>query len=186
LGTLSSFASKYSPVEFEIGTMFLSRSTNREIAIARPSTKFAKIISVEQEQPWIERWKSHHCHYTRVRAHAILLSNPQYDISSIVDIFGVERDSVSSWIDRFSEGGSDALEDSDHPGAPPILNDAEQQTLRRLLRKYPNQPGKVLKELKEKTGKEIKRPTLRVACCKCLNIVRTSNPRITFREGRTR
>jgi len=166
--------------------MFLSRSTNREIPIARPSTKFAKIISVEQKQPWIERWKSHHCHYTRVRAHAILLSNPQYDISSIVDIFGVERDSVSSWIDRFSEGGSDALEDSDHPGAPPILNDAEQQTLRRLLRKYPNQPGKVLKELKEKTGKEIKRPTLRVACCKCLNIVRTSNPRITFREGRTR
>ncbi len=129
--------------------------------MARPSTKFAKIISVEQEQQLIELWKSHHCHYTRVRAHAILLSNQQYDISSIVDIFGVERDSVSSWIDRFSEGGPDALEDSDHPGAPPILNDAEQQTLRRLLRKYPNRPGKVLKELKKNTGKEIKRPTLR-------------------------
>jgi len=120
--------------------------------MARPSTKFAKIISVEQEQQLTELWKSHHCHYTRVRAHAILLSSQQYDISSIVDIFGVERDSVSSWIDRFSEGGPDAFEDSDHPGAPPILNEAEQQTLRRLLRKYPNRPGKVLKELKKKTG----------------------------------
>ncbi len=129
--------------------------------MARPSMKFAKITSVQQEQQLTEMWKTHHCHYTRVRAHAILLSNQQYEISAIVDIFGVDRDSVSSWIDRFSEGGPEALEDSEHPGAPPILSDAEQQTLRRLLRKYPNRPAKVLKELKEKTGKDIKRPTLR-------------------------
>lgn len=129
--------------------------------MARPSIKFATITTVEQKQQLTEMWKSHHCHYTRVRAHAILLSDQQYDISSIVDIFGVDRDSVSSWIDRFSEGGIDALEDSDHPGAPLLLNDAEQQTLRRLFRKYPNRPAKILKELKKRTGKEMKRPTLR-------------------------
>lgn len=129
--------------------------------MARPSVKFACIESQEQRQQLIDMWKTHRCHYTRVRAHAILLSDQQYVISSIVDIFGVDRDSVSSWIDRYAAGGAEALEDADHPGAPPILDDAEQQTLRRLFRKYPNRPGKILKELKEKTGKEISKWTLR-------------------------
>lgn len=129
--------------------------------MARPSTKFASISSDEQRQQLTEMWKTHHCHYTRVRAHAILLSGQQYEITSIVDIFGVDRDSVSSWIDRFVDGGVDALEDSEHPGAPPLLNEAEQQTLRRLFRKYSSRPAKVIKEFKKNTGKDLKRCTLR-------------------------
>jgi len=128
--------------------------------MARPSTKFADVKSDKQRRELTEMWKSHHCHYTRVRAHAILLSGQGYEISRIVDIFGVDRDSVSSWIDRFNQGGASSLEDDDHPGAPPMLDDAEQEVLKRLFKKYPNRSAKILKELENETGKKMSKWSL--------------------------
>jgi transposase len=129
--------------------------------MARPSTKFANISSDKQRQQLTQIWKTHHCHYTRIRAHAVLLSGQGYEISALVNIFGVDRDSVSSWIDRFEDAGPEALEDSDHPGAPPMLDEEEQRLLRSLFAKYPNRPAKVLAELKEQTGKDMSKWTLR-------------------------
>lgn len=127
----------------------------------RPASKFAIVESDKQREQLIEMWKTHHCHYTRMRAHAVLLSSQGYTVGSLVDIFGVNRDSVSSWIDRYSNGGIEALKDPDRPGAPPILDENEQQLLRELFRKHPNRPTKVLADLKEATGKEISKWTLR-------------------------
>jgi len=128
--------------------------------MARPSTKFANVRSSKQRDELTEMWKSHHCHYTRVRAHAILLSGQGYEISRIVDIFGVDRDSVSSWIDRFNGGGAHSLEDDDHPGPPPMLDDEEQEVLKRLFKKYPNQSAKILAELERETGKKMSKWSL--------------------------
>ncbi len=129
--------------------------------MARPSTKFAEVKSDEQRNQLKDMWKSHHCHYTRMRAHAVLLSGQGYEISEIVDIFGVDRDSVSSWIDRFHEGGAKSLVDDVHPGAPRMLDDQEHEILRRLFRKYPNRPSKVLAELEKATGKKMTKWSLR-------------------------
>lgn len=128
--------------------------------MARPSTKFADVRSDKQRDELTEMWKSHHCHYTRVRAHAILLSGQGYEISRIVDIFGVDRNSVSSWIDRFNQGGASSLEDDDHPGAPPMLDATEQEVLKRLFKKHPNQPAKILAELERETGKKMSKWSL--------------------------
>jgi len=129
--------------------------------VARPATKFANVTSDKQRQPLTDMWKMHHCHYTRIRAHAVLLSGQGYAISSLVDIFGVGRDSVTSWVDRFADGGTQALQDEDRPGAPPILDQQEQELLRRLFKKYPNRPAEILAKLKEQTGKEISKWTPR-------------------------
>lgn len=129
--------------------------------MARPSTKFADVISEEQRKELTDMWKSHHCHYTRVRAHAVLLSGQGYEISQIVDIFGVDRDSVSSWIDRFNQSGANSLEDKDHPGAPPMLDEKEQEVLKQLFNKYPNRPSKILTELETQTGKKMSKWSLR-------------------------
>jgi transposase len=129
--------------------------------MARPSIKFASIKSSKQRQQLVDIWKTHSCHYTRMRAHAILLSDQGYEVSALVDIFGVDRDSISSWIDRFETGGPDAIQDSDRPGAPPALDKDEQEILRKLFALHPNRPAKVLTELKQKTGKEISTSTLR-------------------------
>jgi len=129
--------------------------------MARPSTKFADVKTETQRKELTDMWKTHHCHYTRVRAHAVLLSGQGYTISQLVDIFGVERDSVSSWIDRFHEGGAKALEDDDHPGAPRMLDDKEQELLKQLFKKHPTRPGKILIELEKETGKQMSKWSLR-------------------------
>lgn len=129
--------------------------------MARPATKFARVKNAEQRQLLVQMWKTHDCHYTRMRAHAIILSDQGYSVSELVDIFGVDRDSVASWIDRFETGGVDALPDADRPGAPPALDEDEQEILRTLFAQYPHLPSKVLAELKQRTGKEISESTLR-------------------------
>ena len=73
--------------------------------MARPATKFAN-RSKKQAQELNDLYKTHACHYTRMRAHAILLSGRGYQVKQIVDILSVSRDSVESWIDPVGRGCS--------------------------------------------------------------------------------
>lgn len=43
-------------------------------------------------------------------------------MSALSAIFGVDRDYVSSWIDRFDKGKIEALEVADGSGGPPSLD----------------------------------------------------------------
>jgi len=96
-----------------------------------------------------------------MRAHAIILSDARYEIEQIVEIFGVNRDSVRDWVKRFHQRGVDALLDDDRPGGPRKLNEDEEEILRDLLRKHPSRPAKVIAQLRSRTGKSIGRDTLR-------------------------
>jgi transposase len=129
--------------------------------MARPASVFATIRDEQQRDELIRMWKEHPNHYTRMRGHAILLSDQGYSISSLVDIFGVDRDTVHAWIRRFEQGGAQALPDADRPGGPRMLEESEQQTLKELLQQYPSRPAKVISELEARTGKKISRTTLR-------------------------
>ncbi|MBB3205199.1 transposase, partial [Rhodopirellula rubra] len=102
--------------------------------MARPAVLFAEINSEQQRDRLIELWKQHPNHYTRMRGHAIILSDAGYKVSQLVDIFGVDRDTAASWISRFNEGGVDALFDDDRPGGPRKLVEQEQRILEDLLR----------------------------------------------------
>lgn len=129
--------------------------------MARPASKFAVIENEKSRDELVTLWKTHPHHYTRVRAHAILLSSQQYTVKEITEIFGVDRDSVASWIERFDAGGATALEDDDRPGGPPGLNEEEQAKLRDLFNKFPNHPARVQSELEKLTGKSVCRETIR-------------------------
>lgn len=129
--------------------------------MGRHARKFATIQGARQREKLVELWKTDARHYTRMRAHAILLSDQGREIGELVEIFSVDRNSVSRWIERFDEGGVEALHDADRPGGPPLLEEEEQQILYELLQEYPNRPAKVLSELQQRTGKEISDSTLR-------------------------
>lgn len=60
---------------------------------------------------------------TRARAHAVILSNKGFTIDSIANIFDVDRDSVSSWLNRWQTCGIEGLSDLPKDGRPPILFD---------------------------------------------------------------
>ena len=129
--------------------------------MARPASKYAVIQDSKSRDELVALWKTHPCHYTRVRAHSILLSGQEYTVNQITEIFGVDRDSVASWIDRFNSGGAAALEDDDRPGGPPGLDDEEQAKLRGLFKRFPNRPSHVRSELQKLTGKLVCRETIR-------------------------
>ena len=55
------------------------------------------------------------------RALAILLSHKKYTITQIADIIEIDRDSVSSWFNKWETNGIEGLSDLQKSGPPPIL-----------------------------------------------------------------
>lgn len=129
--------------------------------MARPSTIYARIKDNKQRESLIQLWKTHPNHYTRMRGHAIILSDSQYEIGELTEIFNVDRDTIRAWITRFESGGVDALLDDEKAGGPRMLDPNEEEILKDLLRQYPFRPGTVIARLKARTGKVISRDTLR-------------------------
>lgn len=97
----------------------------------------------------------------RHRAHAIILSHERKTVNEIAEIFGVDRDTVTNWLNRWTKDGLDGLADKPRSGATPTLDESERQTALEFLEKYPNQSKRVLEELKKKTGKTISLSTLK-------------------------
>jgi len=139
----------------------LPNANSGDDPMARPASKFAVIQNDKSRDELVTLWKTHPLHYTRVRAHAILLSGQEYTVKQITEIFGVDRDSVASWIDRFNTAGAASLEDDDRPGASPGLDEEEQAKLRDLFKRFPNRPSHVRSELEKVTGKSVCRETIR-------------------------
>lgn len=66
-------------------------------------------------------------HRERVRAHAILLSNKMYDVTSLCDIFEVERAAIYRWMKNWKEQGIDGLKERPGRGRKPILNETDKK-----------------------------------------------------------
>ena len=63
----------------------------------------------------------------RDRAHALILSSQGKKIKELALIFDVDRDTISSWFNRWEAGGFDGLVDAPHPGRPPKLKSEEKK-----------------------------------------------------------
>jgi len=87
----------------------------------------------------------------RERAHALLLSARGYTREQLADIFDVDNDTISGWIDRWHERGLDALADAPKSGRPSKLDAPAQQQVRDALeRPAPHLKARVLPDLKKK------------------------------------
>lgn len=84
----------------------------------------------------------------RQRAHAILLSSKRYRIDEIADIFEVDRDTVSRWLDNWNQRGTEplateplgnVLADEPRSGRPRTLTDDEQQQACAIVLEEPRQ-----------------------------------------------
>ncbi len=90
-------------------------------------------------------------HRERVRAHAILLSARGFDLETLALVFGVDRDTASAWLDRFEQGGVQALRDADKSGRPSKITPQAQEVLRQALQSpVANFKPLVLKRLQKK------------------------------------
>jgi len=64
----------------------------------------------------------------RDRAHALLLSSQGKKIKELALTFNVDRDTISSWFDRWESRSFAGLEDAPHPGRPPKLDESEKKS----------------------------------------------------------
>jgi len=95
------------------------------------------------------------------RIHAIELSSQGYTIEEISEIYEVDRDTVSKWIDKWETDGIEGLLDRPKQNRKPKLNEEEREILREILEKNPGSAKEVAIEVKKRTGKEVSVWTIR-------------------------
>ena len=107
----------------------------------RKPTKYIKTLTEEAQEELRRIHKTHAVSRQRMRAHVILLSFRRYSIAQIADLYEVDRDRVSQWLDWWEDSHFEGLDDDPRSGRPPKLPPEEQaqavaQTLQepRLLR----------------------------------------------------
>ena len=128
--------------------------------VGRPS-RFVVSLS-DEDREVLEHLREHgDTSRVRHRAHAILLSETGKSVNELAAIFGVRRNTISAWLDRWNADGLTGLGDADRSGAPPKLSEAETQQLIDLLKENPHSPRDVLAEFLKATGKTLSRSTLR-------------------------
>lgn len=124
-------------------------------------TKFVNPLTDEQREQLKEIMKSQAPQRKRMRAHAILLSDRGYSIDQIADIYQVDRDRVSTWLDRWDSDYFDGLDDGPRSGRPPQLTEEEKKQAVELALKEPRSLRRGLQAIAEKLSKTISRDTLK-------------------------
>ncbi|MDZ4149561.1 helix-turn-helix domain-containing protein [Methylicorpusculum sp.] len=79
---------------------------------------FVKNLSVEEYLTLKNMQWYHPSHIARMRAHAVLLSNVGFRLKDLSDIFGVCRQTTSTWLTAWEKRGIAALLDKPRSGRP--------------------------------------------------------------------
>lgn len=124
-------------------------------------TKFVKPLTDEQRTQLKEVMKSQAPQRRRMRAHAILLSDRRYAIDQIADIYQVDRDRVSEWLDWWEEYQFEGLDDDPRSGRPLTLTAQEQEEALKLTRAEPRSLRQGLSQIATQLGKTLSRDTLK-------------------------
>lgn len=115
--------------------------------------KFVKTISEPEKITLTEAMRNIADYRTRMRAHAILLSAEGFSIKEICKIYGVDRDTVSLWYDKWEASGIVGIFDSQRTGRPKMLTQEEATMVLENIKNNPRNLKAVATEIKKATGK---------------------------------
>ena len=124
-------------------------------------TKFVKPLTTEQREALQAIMKSTAPQRKRMRAHAVLLSARRYSLDQIADIYQVDRDRVSQWLEWWEAEHMEGLDDDPRSGRPPKLTDAERQAALNITLQEPRSIKTGLKRIADEVGKLLSAETLR-------------------------
>lgn len=99
----------------------------------------------------------------RQRALAVLLSAQGLCIARLVAVLGVDRDTVSVWLDAWEARGLRGLYDAPRAGRPPLLAEADRQWLGEQLRAQPRPLRQLRERLRAARGAAVSVQTLKRA-----------------------
>lgn len=77
-------------------------------------------------------------HRQRQRAQAVLLSSKGFTLEQLADIFSVDRDTVSGWLDAWQQKGLSGLADAPKPGRRRKIDGSLEALLRDILIENPS------------------------------------------------
>jgi transposase len=124
-------------------------------------TKFVKPLTAAQREQLQAILKSSAPQRTRMRAHAVLLSARRYSLDQIADIYQVDRDRVSQWLEWWEAEQVAGLDDDPRSGRPPKLTEAERQEALKITLQEPRTIKTGLKRIADEVGKLLSGETLR-------------------------
>jgi transposase len=124
-------------------------------------TKFVKPLTRVQCEQLQEIMKSAAPQRTRMRAHAVLLSARGYSLDQIADIYQVDRDRVSQWVEWWEAEQVAGLDDDPRSGRPPKLTEAERHDAVKITLEEPRSIKTGLKRIADKVGKLLSGETVR-------------------------
>lgn len=93
----------------------------------RTPTKFVAPLTNAQRTQLKQIYKTDSQWRCRQRAHAVLLSDKQFAVNQLADIFEVDRDTISLWLDWWNEYQFDGLADDPRAGRPALLRNEEEK-----------------------------------------------------------
>ena len=123
--------------------------------------KFVAILTETEKKGLEDLFKHHPSFRVRQRAHSVLLSNRGFSIARIVEIYQVDRDTISRWFARWREDGMDGLTDRFRSGRPPKLSAEEAGIVLQSLQEDPRSIKKAAERVFQETKKAVSKWTLR-------------------------
>jgi transposase len=123
-----------------------------------------KNLSAEEILTLENMHKNHPCPAPRMRAHAVLLSNAGFSLNALSTAFDICRQTASSWLHSWEDGGVCALFDKPRSGRPCKLSEEHKHEVIELVKKSPRSLKNVLAQLAEEFRIELSRSTLKRLC----------------------
>ena len=126
-----------------------------------PRLRFVNELTEEAKQQLEAIYHDHTDFAFCRRAHAVLLSSRGFTIGQMQDIFAVDRDTVSAWLDLFEQSGAGGLKPLPRPGRPAIYTEDEVRLLKELVDQEPRQIKQAQAALQQASGKSSCTETLK-------------------------
>lgn len=115
--------------------------------------KFVSPLTQEEQMALTQVYQTGNGHRLRQRAHAVLLSAQGYSIAQLAELFAVDRDTVSRWLNTWQQTGILGLSDAPKSGRPrKVTPEVEAVLLDLLENPTPALKALVTEELRKKTS----------------------------------
>ncbi len=115
--------------------------------------RYIKELSEEQKQDLEEGHKKGKSHRFRIRCQAILLSHQGYSVQALAGLFKVSDLSIYKWMNRFEDGGVQALQTQPGKGRKPLLK-LQNQAHVELVEAQPEKQNQRVKPAREHLEKQ--------------------------------
>jgi transposase len=136
---------------------FFERPHRKSLELEKCSMKFVKPLSQDDINQLKALLKTSTTFRIRQRAHAILLSAKRYPIDTLADIFDVDRDTMSQWINNWECSGIVGLSDHAKPGRPPTMSAQEEEQALKIILEMPQQVKAAIPKIAVQLGKQVSR-----------------------------